>query len=366
MLAGVTDAAPSAGTPAARGGITTALVGLAGICLALVVVAPIALSSNDLIAWAGVGLGLTGQWPWVVFIALDAAAGVCVLLGVWCAVRGTGGGAFGIGVWVFAGFSAFANYRHGLAVRDTAADAFWFFPTMSLLGPGLLEAVMWLVRRQMQQTSGRRAHDRPKFGLVRWLPVVGSPRDTYGAFRTAQIDGIGTVDEAIRRYHALCPDGSLRVLRAIRARDVRAARSGPSGPVSFGPAPVAPVRRGPEQSGPEQTRPPAPLRSTGDQTRPRVVAASARPSAATLRGVVGQQHQSADQSGDQTGPVRPGAQAVRDAAEIRLRWPDGLPESGAHRAVRDAFSWGSQKATNGLGAYRLGADLSASGGADGP
>ena len=71
----------------------------------------------------------------------DAAAGACVLLGFRRAMQGKGAGILGVGVWVFAGFSAFANYRHGWSIVAVAADAFWFFPATSMLGPGLLEIV---------------------------------------------------------------------------------------------------------------------------------------------------------------------------------------------------------------------------------
>src|SRR6266540_2169123 len=72
--------------------------------LAAVIVAPIALSSGDLVAWASSpqGLGLGGAWPLVVFVALDAAAGVCVGFVLFSAWRGEGAGAFGLLVWLFA------------------------------------------------------------------------------------------------------------------------------------------------------------------------------------------------------------------------------------------------------------------------
>jgi hypothetical protein len=206
-----------------RAGLGALLVVVA-ILLAIVITSPIALSSGELVRWAGSldGLGLNGWWPWLVFIALDAAAFACVLLAVYCAFRGKSPGVFGILVWVFAGFSAFANYRHG-SVPDAPDDAWWFFPVMSILGPGLLEAVTHFVRRQVKEDDGSRARELPKFGLARWLPFIGAPKDTFGARRTAQILGLSTVAEAVATYHALCPDGSLKVVRAIRARDVKAA-----------------------------------------------------------------------------------------------------------------------------------------------
>ncbi|MEV0734080.1 DUF2637 domain-containing protein [Polymorphospora sp. NPDC050346] len=196
------------------------LLTVVAILLTVVILAPIALSSQDLIAWAGAptGLNLPRPWPWLVFVALDAAAGVCVLLTVYCAWRGEPAGIFGLLVWCFAFGSAFANWRYATA-PGAAPDAWWFFPAMSLAGPVLLEAVLGRFRRWFQRDSGRRGRRLPTFGWRRWTPGLGAVRDTYGAYRTALLLGIETVDEAIVAYHRLCPDGSLRVAAALRHRD---------------------------------------------------------------------------------------------------------------------------------------------------
>ncbi len=194
------------------------LLTLVGLLLAVVILTPIALSSQDLIDWAAAptGLRLPHPWPILVFVALDAAAGVCVLLTVYCTARGEPAGVFGVLVWCFAAGSAFANYRHS-STPNAAPDAVWFYPTMSVAGPALLEAVLRQFRRWFQQDTGRRARPLPAFGWRRWMPGLGAPRDTYGAYRTALLQGIDTVDEAIAAYHQLCPDGSLRIAAALRA-----------------------------------------------------------------------------------------------------------------------------------------------------
>jgi hypothetical protein len=195
------------------------LLAVVGILLAVVICTPIALSSQDLIDWAGAptGLGLPDPWPVLVFVALDAAAGVCVLLTVYCAWRAEPAGVFGVLVWCFAFGSAFANYRHS-STPGAAPDAVWFFPAMSVAGPALLEAVLGRFRRWFQRDTGRRGRRLPSFGWRRWTPGIGALRDTYGAYRTALLLGIDTVDAAIAAYHHLCPDGSLRVAAAVRAR----------------------------------------------------------------------------------------------------------------------------------------------------
>jgi hypothetical protein len=202
------------------------LLTFVAMLLAVVILTPIALSSQDLINWAGAptGLDLARPWPVLVFIGLDAAAGVCVLLTIYCTWRGEPAGIFGILVWCFALGSAFANFRHGRH-PGAAPDAVWFFPLMSVAGPGLLEAVLGRFRRWFQRDTGRRNRQMPAFGWRRWTPGLGAPRDTYGAYRTALLLGIDTVDAAITAYHQLCPDGSLRVAAALRQRHARQAQA---------------------------------------------------------------------------------------------------------------------------------------------
>jgi hypothetical protein len=213
-------------SPLTRAGAGLLLAGVA-LLLTIVIVTPIALSSQDLIAWAAAptGLGLPQPWPWCVFTALDAAAGVCVLLSVYCAWRGEPAGIFGILVWCFAAGSAFANWRHS-SVPSAPPDAIWFYPTMSLTGPALLETVLGRLRRWIQRQTGRRGQSVPSFGWRRWIPGIGALRDTYGAWRTALLLGITAVDDAITTYHRLCPDGSLRVATALRQLHAQDAASG--------------------------------------------------------------------------------------------------------------------------------------------
>ncbi len=209
---------PAASSRAARL-LTRVLLSLVAVLLTVVILTPIALSSHDLIAWAAAptGLALRGPWPALVFLALDAAAGVCVLLAVYSAWRGQPAGVFGVLIWCFAAGSAFANWRHATAPQ-AAPDAGWFFPAMSLAGPALLEAVLGRLRRWIQTGSGRRSRPVPAFGWRRWTPGLGATRDTYGAYRTALLLGLDTVEAAITAYHTLCPDGSLHVAAALRAR----------------------------------------------------------------------------------------------------------------------------------------------------
>lgn len=368
-LAAMTDAPPPteqppASQPTKEPGLSKLgqrlLLLVVAVLLAVVITSPIALSSGELVRWASSpnGLGLLDWWPWLVFIALDCAAFSCVLLAVYCAAVGKSAGVFGLLVWVFAGFSAFANYRHGIE-PGAPADAWWFFPVMSILGPGLLEAVTHFIRHQVQTSAGSRAGARPKFGLTRWLPIVGAPRDTYGARRTAQILGISTVDEAVTTYHALCPNGSLRVVRAIRARDVAAAAERERVERAVADDAVKAARAA-ARSGGLTVDQLAAVGQTNGATRLRAVASTSRPSKATIRAAVGGDHQTGERIDDQTGLGDHKPQAIKDAATARASFPDGLPDQGAHALLKKTFVWSQQKTTDALRAYRGGADLTPS------
>jgi hypothetical protein len=171
------------------------LAGVIALALAAVIVAPIALSSGDLVAWAASpqGLGLGGAWPLVVFVALDAAAAVCVGFVLFSAWRGEGAGAFGLLVWLFATGSALANYQHGR--RTPAPDDAVFFAAMSIAGPVLLHVTLHRVRRWVRIADGDYRPARAHFGL-RWLPGVAFV-ETLEAWKTSVRAGISRPELAV-------------------------------------------------------------------------------------------------------------------------------------------------------------------------
>ncbi len=171
------------------------LGGVIALALAAVIVAPIALSSGDLVAWAASpkGLGLGGAWPLVVFVALDAAAAVCVGFVLFSAWRGEGAGAFGLLVWLFATGSAVANYQHGR--RTPAPDDAVFFAAMSIAGPVLLHVTLHRVRRWVRIADGDYQPARAHFGL-RWLPGVAFA-ETLAAWKTSVRAGISRPELAV-------------------------------------------------------------------------------------------------------------------------------------------------------------------------
>lgn len=180
-------AAPGRGRKALAIGIGAALVA--------VIIAPIALSSQDLVKWGAdpYGLGLTTFWAWIVFIALDMAAGTCVGMVTYSAWRGESGGVFHLLTWLFAGASAVANYRHG--IRTPAADDEFFIPVMSLLGPLLLEVTLHRIKRWARVAERTVMTAKPKFG-ARWLPGVALV-ETLSAWATAKRENIGRPEDAI-------------------------------------------------------------------------------------------------------------------------------------------------------------------------
>lgn len=202
--------------------MTAVLLGLVALAVGAIMFSPVALSSRDLRTWAASpgGLALPGNWSILVILSLDAAAIACVLMSVLCTWRGERPGAFSVLIWVFALTSALANWRHAHA-SHAPADTVWFFPAMSLTGPGILEVVLhrirsWLDAGQMRP-SPRVDGGRGPRAWQRWIPGLGSFTDTFGTYRTQLlIPQAMTFTEALQQYHLLCPNGSIRVARALR------------------------------------------------------------------------------------------------------------------------------------------------------
>jgi hypothetical protein len=218
-----------AAPPAPRPARVRALLGAVSCALALVILAPVLLSSQDLYAWGRAGLGLPAGWAWLVPVALDAAASVCIGLTIAAAWRRERPGLFGLLVWVFAGTSAWAQYRHGLTVRDTHPDAYWAFPAFALLGPTLLEVTLSRLRRWARQDQGEQATGAAGFGS-RWIPGVAF-RETLRAWAASRREGIAGWAESVayvREQAALRglagPDSIRYAWQALGHRDVYPAR----------------------------------------------------------------------------------------------------------------------------------------------
>ena len=171
-----------------------------GVAIALggVILAPIALSSQDLYAWAAAprGLALPGQWPLLVPIALDLAAAACIGMTIVAVWRRDRPGIFGVLVWVFALTSAYAQYTHGLAERAAgrAQDAWWAMPAFAVLGPMLLEVTLHRLRKWLRQDADEILTGAAGFG-VRWLVA---PWSTLSAWAASRREGIASASVSLR------------------------------------------------------------------------------------------------------------------------------------------------------------------------
>jgi len=225
----MTDSTPEATMPKTHTMPIWARVSV-GALLTIVITSPIALSSQDLVRWAGSpdGLGLQGGWPWLAFVALDAAAATCVLMVTIAAMRAESGGVFSLLVWLFAAGSAVANWRHG--VTTPARDDEYFFPAMSIAGPMLLEVALARVRRWARIDAHTQLAARPRFGR-RWLPGVAF-RETLAAWRVAIREDIADPAAAVLRVRQTAELRAMGDAEALTWARVTLARAGlPDGPI---------------------------------------------------------------------------------------------------------------------------------------
>lgn len=165
------------------------------LTLGLVVLAPIALSSQHIYEWARapLGLDLPPVFAVLAFVALDLAAVMCVAMTIYSGLRGEPAGVFGLLIWVFALGSAWINYQ---AASTTPSEMDGpFFAAMSVAGPVLFEATLAKLRRWTRQAAGTQMSARPKFG-GRWLPGVAF-RETLKAWAAARRENIARPEEAI-------------------------------------------------------------------------------------------------------------------------------------------------------------------------
>lgn len=176
-----------------HGSARRALTITTAVALALVVLAPVALSSQHIYAWARapLGLGLSVPFAILAFVALDLAATVCVSMTIYAGLRGEGAGIFGILTWVFAAGSAWINYQASESTPSPLDGP--FFAAMSIAGPVLLEATLAKIRRWTRQADGTQTSARPKFGN-RWIVAPG---ETLRAWAAARRENIARPDAAI-------------------------------------------------------------------------------------------------------------------------------------------------------------------------
>jgi hypothetical protein len=117
------------------------------------------ISAQGLVGFARSNMALRGPWPYLLFFALDGAAGVCAVLLVRRAARAEPGLAPRLAVWGLVASSSFFNWTHAPR-RPAAPEAFGLMPVIAAL---LFEFCL----REMRQRTANRA-DRT-LNALRWM-----------------------------------------------------------------------------------------------------------------------------------------------------------------------------------------------------
>ncbi len=117
------------------------------------------ISAQGLVGFARSNMALRGPWPYLLFFALDGAAGVCAVLLVRRAARAEPGLGPRLAVWGLVASSSFFNWTHAPR-RPAAPEAFGLMPVIAAL---LFEFCL----REMRLRTANRA-DRTLTAL-RWM-----------------------------------------------------------------------------------------------------------------------------------------------------------------------------------------------------
>jgi Protein of unknown function (DUF2637) len=121
------------------------------------------ISAQGLAGFARSNMGLRGAWPYLLFFALDGAAGVCAVLLARRAARAESGLAPRLAVWGLVAASSTFNWAHAPR-RPAAPEAFGLMPVVAAL---LFE---FCLRETRLRTLANRADRR--LNVLRWLHPV--------------------------------------------------------------------------------------------------------------------------------------------------------------------------------------------------
>jgi len=204
--------------PTAR--LDRAILTVTAAAYAVVVPAPFVLSFASLAAWARDHVGLTGALPYVVPLALDASAVVCICLTFLAVMRADGAGAARFLVWLIAGGSAVANARHG---ADTSLDATILLAAMPLLTMLLVDIGFRRVLRNALAARGAIEPPLPRYRAVRWAIAPRETARAWGVGVREQITSPAAALAQSRRSAELTDAGvSDPAELAARARELQA------------------------------------------------------------------------------------------------------------------------------------------------
>jgi len=170
------------------------------------------ISAQGLTGFARSNMGLRGPWPYLLFFALDGAAGVCAVLLVRRAARAEPGLAPRLAVWGLVAASSFFNWTHAPR-RPAAPEAFGLMPVIAAL---LFEFCL----REMRLRTANRA-DRT-LGALRWL----RPAERVRVQLCMAADQQASAEEATSRVRIDTAARRLYHLRALLDAGEQATRPG--------------------------------------------------------------------------------------------------------------------------------------------
>jgi uncharacterized protein DUF2637 len=170
------------------------------------------ISAQGLVGFARTNMALRGPWPYLLFFALDGAAGVCAVLLVRRAARAEPGLAPRLAVWGLVAASSFFNWTH--APRHPAApEAFGLMPVIAAL---LFEFCLREMRLRTANRAGR------TLDALRWL----RPAERFRVQLCMAADQRVSAEEATSRVRIDTAARRLYHLRALLRAHEPAARSG--------------------------------------------------------------------------------------------------------------------------------------------
>jgi hypothetical protein len=170
------------------------------------------ISAQGLTGFARTNMALRGPWPYLLFFALDGAAGVCAVLLVRRAARAEPGLAPRLAVWGLVAASSLFNWTHAPR-RPAAPEAFGVMPVIAAL---LFEFCL----REMRLRTANRA-DRT-LGALRWLRPVERVRVQLCMAADQEV----SAEEATGRVRIDAAARRLYRLRALLRAHEQAARPG--------------------------------------------------------------------------------------------------------------------------------------------
>jgi hypothetical protein len=172
-------------------------------------------SSQGLIGFARANMALSGPWPYLLFLSLDGAAGVCAVLLARRAARGGGSLAPRMAVWGLVGASAAFNFTHAPRHPD-APEAYAMMPVIAAV----------LFEFCLQETRSRAAvRDDRRLGALRWL----RPAERVRVRLRMAADEALSAGEATRRVRV---ESAARSLYRLREELVPRGPAGAGGKLS--------------------------------------------------------------------------------------------------------------------------------------